>query len=146
MTDLLEIRWSNLKFFRLPSMSKQHHMTPIKPFAAMAKWRSKSDTTIITLQIEFLTTQTEKLSHSTLISPINVKSRLRILKNSTLYKKFSPSRLIDFLSRFIPFSTPCLLHLCTSLFRKSPCLLQHKRLLILQLLNPLHVYSNLHGN
>ena len=97
MTDLLEIRWSNLKFFRLPYWSKQHHMTPIKPFAAMAKWRPKSDTTIITLQIEFLTTQTEKLSHSTLISPINVKSRLRILKNSTLYKKIFTLQAYRFL-------------------------------------------------
>ena len=67
-------------------------------------------------------------SLSTLISLINMTSRLPILKNSTLHKtKIHPTRLL--ISQIFPPSTPRLLDLCTSFFKKNPTL---------------HVYSNLH--
>ena len=56
---------------------------------------------------------------STLISLINVKSRLPILKNSTIHKKKSTLHVYWFL-RFFPPSTPHFLELCTSFFQKIP--------------------------
>ena len=74
----------------------------------------------------------------TLISLINVKSRLLILK------KNPPSTFIDFLDLFQP---PLLVYsiyvLDFSKISHLPRLFQPPRLLILQLLYPLHVYSNL---
>ena len=55
----------------------------------------------------------------TLIFLINVKSRLTILKNSTIYKKKSTPHVYWFL-RLFPSSTPPLLELCTSIFQKIP--------------------------
>ena len=57
----------------------------------------------------------------TLISLINVKSRLLILKKNTLH--------VYWFLKFIPPYIPRLLHLCTSFFPKNPTI---------------HVYSNLH--
>ena len=54
-------------------------------------------------------------------------------------RTFPPSTFIDFLD-FFPPSTPCLLQLS-----HHPSLFQPLRLLILQLLHPLYVFSNLHG-
>ena len=55
----------------------------------------------------------------TLIFLINVKSRLTILKNSTIYKKKSTPHVYWFL-RLFPSSNPPLLELCTSIFQKIP--------------------------
>ena len=61
------------------------------------------------------------------------------------FEKFHPLRLL--ISQIFPPSTPLLLDLCTSFFQKfhPPRLFQAPRLVILQLLQPLHVYSELHG-
>ena len=67
----------------------------------------------------FLCSLLLELKSSTLISLINVKSRLPILKNSTLYKKKSTPHVYWFL-RLFPSSTPPLLELCASIFRKIP--------------------------
>ena len=76
----------------------------------------------------------------TLISLINVKSRLLILK------KNPPSTFIDFLDLFPPpLLVYCIYVLVFSKKSHPPRLFQPPRLLILQLLHPLHVYSNLHG-
>ena len=48
-----------------------------------------------------------------------MKSRLTILKNSTIYKKKSTPHVYWFL-RLFPSSTPPLLELCTSIFQKIP--------------------------
>ena len=70
----------------------------------------------------------------TLISLINVKSRLLILK------KNPPSTFIDFLDFFhLPLHVYCIYILVFSKKSHPP------RLFILQLLHSLHVYSNLHG-
>ena len=70
----------------------------------------------------------------------------------TDFEKFHPTQIknppytfIDFL--VFPPSTPRLLDLCTSFFQKihPPRLFQPPRLVIWQLLHPLHVYSNLHA-
>ena len=58
-------------------------------------------------------------SYYTLISLINMKSRLPILKNSTLYKKKSTPHVYWFL-RLFPSSNPLLLEFCTSIFQKIP--------------------------
>ena len=82
----------------------------------------------------------------TLISLINVKSRLPILKNSTLHKKNPPSTFIDFLDFFHPpLHVYCIYVLVFSKKSHPPRLFQPPRLLILQLLHPLYIYSNLHG-
>ena len=81
-----------------------------------------------------------------LISLINVKSRLLISKNSTLHKNNPPSTFIDVLDFFHPpLHVYCIYILVFSKKSHPPRLFQPPRLLILQLLHPLHVYSNLHG-
>ena len=57
--------------------------------------------------------------YGTLISLINMKSGLPILKNSTLHKKNS-TLLVYWFLRFFPPSTPRLLHLCSGFFQKIP--------------------------
>ena len=78
---------------------------------------------------------------STLISLINVESRLLILKKkSTLHAHFHPPRLL--ISQI--FST---LHssFIAVMYQFFPKKIHPPRLLILQLLHPLYVYSNLLG-
>ena len=83
---------------------------------------------------------------STFISLINMKSHLLILKKKIHPPQtFPPSTFIDFLDFF----HPPLLGYCSYVLvfsKKShpQHLLQPPRLLILQLLQPLHIYSNLH--
>ena len=72
---------------------------------------------------------------ATLISLINVEPTL------TDFEKFHPPQNKN------PPSTPRLLDLCASCFQKSypRHLFQPTRLVIWQLLHPLHVYSTLHA-
>merc|ERR1712016_506318 len=59
---------------------------------------------------------------------------------------FPPSTFIDFLDFFHPpLLVYCIYVLVFSKKSHPPRLFQPPRLLILQLLHPLHVYSNLHG-
>ena len=81
------------------------------------------------------------LTHCTLISLINVGPCLPILKISTLHKKkIHPPCLL------IPPSTPRLLELRIIFFHKilPSRLFQPPRLVIWQILHPLHVFFNLH--
>ena len=82
----------------------------------------------------------------TLISQINVESRLLILKKIHPPRTFPPSTFIDFLDIFHPpLHVYCIYVLVFSKKSHPPRLFQPPRLLILQLLHSLHVYSNLHG-
>ena len=83
----------------------------------------------------------------TLISQINVESRLLILKKKIHPPRtFPPSTFIDFLDFFHPpLHVYCIYVLVFSKNSHPPHLFQPPRLLILQLLHSLHVYSNLHG-
>ena len=61
-------------------------------------------------------------------------------------RTFTPSTFIDFLDFFHPpLHVYCIYVLVFSKKSRPPRLFQPPRLLILQLLHPLYVYSNLHG-
>ena len=83
------------------------------------------------------------LNPPTLISLINMKLRLLILKKKFHHPHtFPPPTFMDFLDFFHP---PLLVYCSYVLVFSKICLLQPPRLLILQLLHPLHVYFNLLG-
>ena len=84
---------------------------------------------------------------STLISLINVEARLLILKKKFHPPRtFPPSTIIDCLDFFHPpLHVYCVYVIVFSKKSHPTRLFQPPRLLILQLLHSLHVYSNLHG-